>query len=382
MMWLRSLLSSALLITTCSATIAQSGGKLKPAITILDRENPRSGKTTFTGCATGTEVPTLSLPLFNQEMLVRLNAYRVQEGLLPLKRNPELTVAASYHAQDMGDDQYFEHNTYDCADNDIFDSNPPPCAASCGTFDRIDAFFSGNASAENIAAGYNTPDAVMDAWKNSSGHNQNMLSTSSREVGMGYYNDGPTSMAYWVQNFGSQAGVYPVIINLDSLETESQNVFVHIHRPGNDYNELRLSNDSLNWSAWQAYPNNGSVNWTLEPGQGLKTVYVELRNGNGQVYANSDEIDYIGLVTHAEEPLNDAASQPRIYPNPVTSNTFYINAGGAELPEVAKIFSISGERLATLPVRATGAVHLPAQIANGLYIVQAGQHQQRLVVQR
>lgn len=51
----------------------------------------------------------------------------------------------------------------------------------------------------------------------------------------------------------------------------------------NGMQAIRLSNDGNTWSAWQAYAT--SVPWTLAPGEGLKTVYLQGRDIPGNVAA-------------------------------------------------------------------------------------------------
>ena len=53
---------------------------------------------------------------------------------------------------------------------------------------------------ENIAAGQTNVPAVMEAWKNSPDHNENMLEPDYSYVGMGYFVD-PTGRQYWGQEF-------------------------------------------------------------------------------------------------------------------------------------------------------------------------------------
>lgn len=43
------------------------------------------------------------------------------------------------------------------------------------------------AAGENIAYGYNTPEAVMNAWMNSEGHRANILSKNYKHIGIGVY---------------------------------------------------------------------------------------------------------------------------------------------------------------------------------------------------
>ncbi|UBF24763.1 CAP domain-containing protein [Kovacikia minuta CCNUW1] len=61
---------------------------------------------------------------------------------------------------------------------------------------------------ENIAAGYSTPEQVVQGWINSPGHRANLLNPSYTELGIGYYylaNDtgSVNYKSYWTQDFGS-----------------------------------------------------------------------------------------------------------------------------------------------------------------------------------
>jgi uncharacterized protein YkwD len=48
---------------------------------------------------------------------------------------------------------------------------------------------------ENIAMGQRTPQEVMNAWMNSTGHRQNILSPNYTKIGVAFYN------GEWVQEF-------------------------------------------------------------------------------------------------------------------------------------------------------------------------------------
>ena len=54
-------------------------------------------------------------------------------------------------------------------------------------------------SGENIAYGQSTPQQVVQAWMNSSGHRANILNESFTTIGVGYTVSGGT--AYWAQLF-------------------------------------------------------------------------------------------------------------------------------------------------------------------------------------
>ncbi len=61
---------------------------------------------------------------------------------------------------------------------------------------------------ENIAAGYTSPQSVVDGWMNSPGHRANILNSGFCDIGVGYAYDGESHYRYyWTQNFGRQAGV-------------------------------------------------------------------------------------------------------------------------------------------------------------------------------
>lgn len=52
---------------------------------------------------------------------------------------------------------------------------------------------------ENIAWGQRSPEQVMDAWMNSSGHRANILNQSFTRIGVGYYQE--NGVNYWTQLF-------------------------------------------------------------------------------------------------------------------------------------------------------------------------------------
>ena len=55
---------------------------------------------------------------------------------------------------------------------------------------------------ENIAYGYTTVAAVMNAWWASAGHQANILNSNMRNAGFGYYNSTDSWGPRWVQDYG------------------------------------------------------------------------------------------------------------------------------------------------------------------------------------
>ena len=119
---------------------------------------------------------------FESEVVRLVNEIRVEQGLKPLTANWELSRVARYKSQDMMDNRYFSH-----------------ISPTYGTpFQMIRAFgLSFRTAGENIAYGQRTPQAVVNAWMNSSGHRANILNSSYTQIGVGYVAAGN----YWTQMF-------------------------------------------------------------------------------------------------------------------------------------------------------------------------------------
>ena len=119
---------------------------------------------------------------FEEEVVRLTNEKRTAYGLPALTINWELSRVARYKSQDMHDIGYFSHTS--------------PTYGS--PFEMMKDFgISYRAAGENIARGQTTPEMVVNAWWNSSGHRQNMLNASYTQIGVGYVADGH----YWTQMF-------------------------------------------------------------------------------------------------------------------------------------------------------------------------------------
>lgn len=245
----------------------------------------------YAGCGGVFGVPSANED-YEQQVIELVNAQRFANGNLPpLKRESTLTDSARYHATDMGQDDYFNHDSYDRVDGVL--------VQVCETWDRVLSYYGSgwSALAENIAAGYSTPEQVMNGWMNSSGHRANILNPNLREIGVGYaYVSDSSYDRYWVQNFGSKSTRYPVIINRESATTDDYHVSLYIY--GVDvWTEMRFRNDADAWTAWQ--PFQSDLAWDLPQMKGLHTVTVEMRNSSNST-TSSDTIylsrDYLATL--------------------------------------------------------------------------------------
>lgn len=129
-------------------------------------------------------IPTQDTSVSNyEEEVVRLvNVERAKNGLSALETDWQLSRVARYKSQDMKDKNYFSHTspTY---------GTPFQMMKSFGISYRY--------AGENIAKGQRTPQEVVTAWMNSSGHRANILNANYKKIGVGYVASGN----YWTQMF-------------------------------------------------------------------------------------------------------------------------------------------------------------------------------------
>ncbi len=121
-----------------------------------------------------------------QEVFRLTNKARVDNGLSPLKYNKNLENGAQIrskeavnvfdHVRPTGDPWYTVLNECECSSYKV--------------------------AGENIAAGYPTPETVVNGWLNSPGHRENIMSSEFEEFACGItVSDG---RLYWVQLFMTQ----------------------------------------------------------------------------------------------------------------------------------------------------------------------------------
>lgn len=131
-------------------------------------------------------------PSLADQVVALVNEQRQQAGLKPVRLNPLLSAAAQAHSQDMALNDFFGHTG----------SNNSSAATRIAA-----AGYDYNVIGENIAAGFATPEAAVQAWMDSPGHRANILHPMLEEMGVGFYfleNDaGQTNFRYyWTQDFG------------------------------------------------------------------------------------------------------------------------------------------------------------------------------------
>lgn len=125
-----------------------------------------------------------------------INEYRVENDVPALKASKTLNVASFKHSLDMADNDYFDHESQD--------GRQPE--------DRMEeaGYDTSTATGENIAAGYPSAEEVFEVWRESDGHNENMLSEDFAVIGIGLAENGDSEYGeYWTTDFGGEVDAAP-----------------------------------------------------------------------------------------------------------------------------------------------------------------------------
>ena len=124
-------------------------------------------------------------------MLNLVNAWRAQNGVTPALVLDEILIAAAEtKSADMARTGQLSHEIDGVDARENLENHGYP----------VDTSWWG----ENLAWGQATAQGAFTWWKNSSGHNANMLSANYRALGLGLATKQGTQYTYyWTQTFGS-----------------------------------------------------------------------------------------------------------------------------------------------------------------------------------
>lgn len=120
---------------------------------------------------------------FIKEVVRLVNVERTKEGLTPLTIDVNVQAAAMVRAKEC--EQLFSHTR--------------PDGSSFATALK-EQNVSYQRAGENIAWGQRSPEEVMKAWMNSSGHRANIMNPGFTTIGVGYY-ENAKGTDYWCQLF-------------------------------------------------------------------------------------------------------------------------------------------------------------------------------------
>lgn len=250
--------------------------------------------------------------LYSEAQAVYLaNLARHERGLPPLRWNVQLSDAARWFSWDSVARRPAPY----CGHEDTLGRSPGERARLFG--------YKGAAGAENAFCGDVIPQQAIDAWMQSAGHRENLLSPDWREVGLGYYRQPDGWRSYVTQDLGHDAVHPPVVIADEALTTTTPlvDLYVYSNQDGGFTSmgpaiEMRVSNDPcMSGAAWRPYAPRQT--WSLSPGEGWRTVYVQTRDALGRTVTVSDTI-YLGSDLPPAElgaaQMSSTHAQVTVYP--------------------------------------------------------------------
>lgn len=133
-----------------------------------------------------------------QQVVTLVNQARVNAGLAPLAVNAQLSSAARWHSANMAN--FSNSIGANSAMQHTLLGSWLPTVTTRLDYAGYAAYFT---YGENIAYGYETAQAVFDAWMNSAGHRANILSANFTEIGVARVTNA-AGVPFWTQNFGAR----------------------------------------------------------------------------------------------------------------------------------------------------------------------------------
>ena len=186
---------------------------------------------------------------FAYQVFDKINAERTKNGLSALKMDATLLEGAMQRAAEsvvVG-----AAYSYDEIDSSLAHSRPD--GSSCFTVnDKVQG--------ENIAYGQKSPSEVVNQWMNSTGHRQNILSSSWKSVGIGVVYVNGDYYYYWAQAFSSAEAESP------SYRSDEASRSFYVNVSSSVYNRLSskgaFSNGYISNSSGGGTAPKSSSGWT------------------------------------------------------------------------------------------------------------------------
>ncbi len=151
-------------------------------------EAPRTTSTPSAGGPNLRPERKLVQRAYEDDILALTNRERQLAGCPALRRSKHLRKAARRHSVDMALADKMSHQL--------------PGEPRFSTRITRAGYRGWRLVAENIATGFSSPAAVMDAWMDSPSHRRNILNCRLRDLGVGVVLQG--GQLWWTQDFGTR----------------------------------------------------------------------------------------------------------------------------------------------------------------------------------
>lgn len=192
---------------------------------VTRRQDQQSGASVSISSLTNCSVTSseLSLDSKEQNMLQQVNQYRQQNGLSPLAQQTDLNRAAAWFSKDLHANDARGHV-------DSLGRDPSARTRDCG-------YAYPNSVGENTGTS-NSVASMLDWWKGSTGHNQQLLKSTYKTIGVG--NTGNK----WVLVFSNQDGSAPTATSVPSTPTNTPATRTPTRPPGSSPSPTRTITSS------------------------------------------------------------------------------------------------------------------------------------------
>jgi uncharacterized protein YkwD len=277
------------------------------------------------------------------ELLGRINAARVANGLPPYALNDKLTAAAQAHSKDMA-----SKGKVDRAGSD--GSTPKSRILSAG----YGQWTIGPVIDEAIYGGTGGAQGAFDWWTSTETDRGRLLSARFREVGIGAVT-APNGWIYWTLDLGAQPNVLPAFVNSGVTSVNSQAVTITLttenavpagegtNTMGQPLQVRIASDDSFTGAEWQ--PWTAQIPYKLLP-KAQQKIYVLYRDAQGRTAPYSINITLTNVPTPTATPSPTWTPPPSITPLPTNTRkpTETTEATRTPIPTVS-----SGEAVTPTP---------------------------------
>jgi hypothetical protein len=225
----------------------------------------------------------------------------------PVRWNAQLGSSSLAHSRDMAINGCFQHDSCD----------------GTATWTRIKHYYtlSGTMS-ENIAAGYGSPESVMQGWicdydkilkaccpdgQSCDGHRRSIMGAGYQALGVGWaYQQGSTYGDYWTQDFGGKAdGATPPLVDGSHLTPSGTQLTFFANYVGTgDPREvtLVLGSDRLAMSVALGSASKGTWSVTAAASGACRTYHFEATDAAGSSWRHPQSGD---LVTFQDGTCQD-----------------------------------------------------------------------------
>ena len=250
------------------------------------------------------------------ELLARINAARVANGLPPYALNDKLTAAAQAHSKDMA-----SKGKVDRAGSDGSTPKSRILAAGYGQWTI------GPVVDEAIYGGTGGAQGAFDWWTSTETDRGRLLSVRFREVGIGAVT-APNGWIYWTLDLGAQPNVLPAFVNSGVTSVNSQVVTItltteNVVPAGEGTNtmgqplQVRIaSDDSFTGAEWQPWA--AQISYSLLP-KAQQRIFVLYRDAQGRTAPYSINITLTNVPTPTATHSPTWTPPPSITPLPTNT---------------------------------------------------------------